>query len=271
MADQDHHEVHETYIIPPNFIESGTFMGGMFKVRNTFEAGFIAFAVGFPVFHLPFSLTTKIIVFRLTALPLFLLALIGISGESLSSFILSFFKFLLNRRALHRSDQKADEAEMPAASGRPRRSGRKVKPPRAKKARFEEEFSKEERPRRKGQAEPETHEQDDIPQKAREKLAPALKQKAATLEEYIPIKKIENGIIYTTDGRYVRILEIEPINFPLRSAREQKNIIYAFVSFLKISPVKLQIKVLTRKADINRHLELVRREMQAETDERWSR
>ena len=50
----------------------------------------------------------------------------------------------------------------------------------------------------------------------------------------------------------------------LRSAREQRNIIYSFVSYLKISPVKLQIKVLTRRADINRHLDTVRREMAQE-------
>ena len=58
-----------------------------------------------------------------------------------------------------------------------------------------------------------------------------------------------------------------PINFMLRSAREQRNIIYSFVSYLKISPIKLQIKVLTRRADINRHLDTVRREMAQEDNE----
>ena len=36
----------DTYIIPPNFIESGTFFGGMFKARNVIEAGILAFAIG---------------------------------------------------------------------------------------------------------------------------------------------------------------------------------------------------------------------------------
>ena len=53
----------------------------------------------------------------------------------------------------------------------------------------------------------------------------------------------------------------------LRSAREQRNIIYSFVSYLKISPIKLQIKVLTRRADINRHLDTVRQEMAHEENE----
>ena len=36
---------HDIYIIPPNFIESGTFFGGMFRARNVIEAGILAFAL----------------------------------------------------------------------------------------------------------------------------------------------------------------------------------------------------------------------------------
>ena len=63
------------------------------------------------------------------------------------------------------------------------------------------------------------------------------------------LKRLTNGIVYTTDHRYVKILEIEPINFLLRSAREQQSIIYSFISYLKISPVKLQIKMISKKAE----------------------
>ena len=98
MADKQ--ETQNTYIIPPNFVESGTFFGGMFKVRNAIEAGVLALAVGWPVFHLGLSLTTRIIILCMTSLPLALFGLIGISGESLSSFIFIFFKFLKNRRVV---------------------------------------------------------------------------------------------------------------------------------------------------------------------------
>ena len=86
------------------------------------------------------------------------------------------------------------------------------------------------------------------------------------LAEYLPISKVENGMIYTKDHRYVKVVEVVPINFLLRSAREQRGIIYSFVSYLKISPVKLQFKVLTRRADIGRHINTVRREMAQETN-----
>ena len=57
------------------------------------------------------------------------------------------------------------------------------------------------------------------------------------MQEYLPIKDLRNGIIETTDNRYIKILEIEPINFTLRSDEEQFNIISSFASWLKISPM----------------------------------
>lgn len=72
-------EHHDTYIIPPNFIEGSTLFGGMFKIRNVIEAGVLAAAVGVPVFSLDLSLTVRIIILCLTALPLALFALMGIT------------------------------------------------------------------------------------------------------------------------------------------------------------------------------------------------
>ena len=107
---------HDTYIIPPNFVETGTFFGGMFKARNVIEAGVLAFAIGLPVFlFLPLGLTARIIVLCLTALPLALLALIGISGESLSSFLAIFLKFLKNRRIV--GGETAGETASPGLAG----------------------------------------------------------------------------------------------------------------------------------------------------------
>ena len=35
------------------------------------------------------------------------------------------------------------------------------------------------------------------------------------MADYLPIRKIENGIIYTKDHRYVKVVEVIPINFLL--------------------------------------------------------
>lgn len=100
--------------------------------------------------------------------------------------------------------------------------------------------------------------------------AKAKKRKPEKLEfvqPFLPVKDIRNGIVETTDGRYIKILEIEPINFMLRSSEEQYNILSSFASWLKISPMKLQFKSITRKADSDKHVALIRRELAEEENE----
>jgi len=92
-------------------------------------------------------------------------------------------------------------------------------------------------------------------------------RKREVVQNFIPIKDIRYGIIETTDGRFVRILEIEPINFMLRSPEEQHGIISLFASWLKISPVKLQFKSITRRADSDKHVAMIREELKAERGE----
>lgn len=286
---------HDTYIIPPNFIETGTFFGGMFRARNVIEAGILVFAIGAPVFlFLPFGLTTRIIILCLTALPVGLVALIGISGESLSQFLVIFLKYLRNRRVVGGDGEQPEDKAVPSKSAGKHLKQRppKEKKPKAPKRRrsgeadFPAEFdevrsyeireklrpkknAKKERPAKANKAKKKAKK---CPEKGRLPKRPAhvKEQKPACLNpvaDYLPIEKVENGIIYTKDHRFVKVVEVVPINFMLRSAREQRNIIYSFVSYLKISPVKLQIKVLTRRADINRHLDTVRREMAHEENE----
>lgn len=286
---------HDTYIIPPNFIETGTFFGGMFRARNVIEAGILVFAIGAPVFlFLPFGLTTRIIILCLTALPVGLVALIGISGESLSQFLVIFLKYLRNRRVVGGDGAQPEEKAAPSKSAGKhlkQRSPKEKKPKASKRRRsgeadFPAEFdevrgyeireklrpkknAKKERPAKANKAKKKAKKR---PEKGRLPKRPAhiKEQKPACLNpvaDYLPIEKVENGIIYTKDHRFVKVVEVVPINFMLRSAREQRNIIYSFVSYLKISPVKLQIKVLTRRADINRHLDTVRQEMAHEENE----
>ena len=251
-------EHHDTYIIPPNFIEGSTLFGGMFKIRNVIEAGVLAAAVGVPVFSLDLSLTVRIIILCLTALPLALFALMGIAGEPLSSYIIAFFKWLKNRRVVGKTEPKEERKKpKPKKEKQPAPENESmlseiagvIRKQSAKKKHTEEpraaETPKQKKPHRRSKAD-----------------SPFLNPVA----EYLPIEKIANGIIYTKDHRYIKLIEVVPINFLLRSAREQRSIIYSFISYLKISPVKIQFKVLTKRADLNKHTEIVHREMEAETD-----
>lgn len=102
---------------------------------------------------------------------------------------------------------------------------------------------------------------------AKRKTGKRKPEKLSFTQDFIPIKNLEHGIIVTTGGRYIKILEIEPINFMLRSEEEQYEIICSFASWLKISPVHLQFKSITRKADSDKHIAMLRKEMETEESE----
>lgn len=328
-------EEQQVFFLPRNFIERGTFLGGMFKIRNAIEGGILAIIITIPVLYLPLSLTIRIIILCMTALPAAMVSLIGIGGESLTAFFMNALRFLINRRMIYRHDMLPDtkvKRRKKPRNKEPRTKKRRkgaatpkeetqledtpVMPdiPIKKKERREFDTStkrgikkqaredikilkfnqKEERRHQKltQKAAKKIQKQEKLRKKAAEKdSSPNLepesgqtdKEKAATppkvkasvkkkkrkyqtLEDYLPIEKIANGVIYTSDHRYVKILEIEPINFLLRSAREQQSIIYSFISYLKISPVKVHIKMISKKADINKHLAQAARELEQETN-----
>lgn len=248
-------EERDVYVIPPNFIEGGTLLGGMFKTRNVIEAGVLGLLVGLPVLNLGISLTTRVIILCLTALPLVLVALIGIAGSSLSAFILQFFRFLRNRRILTREPQKdsgAPKKSILPSWFRKKHPGQENKEQEAMPvSRSSLRFDRKERKV--------TQHKTFLP--TEDKVRPL-----NPLADYVPIEKIENGVIYTRDRRYVKVVEVVPVNFLLRSAQEQRGIIYSFISYLKIAPVRVQFKVLTKRADIDRHVETVRKELERETD-----
>ena len=268
-------EENDIYIIPPNFIDTGTVFGGTIKLRNAAEALAVSLLIGLPVFHIPVALTTKIIIACLTVLPAALFAIIGVNGESLSSFAINFLVYLKNRRIV---GLQADAGETPVNEkdagkqhgAKKKNLKKKMKP---QKENFAEEFGQFRERRQTKQADDEVMGECQKRKQGLSQMRGRIREEAEAkllnpAAAYLPIRKIENGIIYTKDHRYVKIIEVIPINFLLRSAREQRNIIYSFISYLKISPVKLQFKVLTRRADINKHLETLREEMRTETDER---
>lgn len=97
--------------------------------------------------------------------------------------------------------------------------------------------------------------------KKKPKTTPSIVQ---STQSWIPIQDIRDGVVITKDGRYIKILEFSPINFLLRSSTEQDSILFSFRSMLKIAPCKLQFKVTSRKADIEKYLAVIRKEQKKE-------
>lgn len=68
-------------------------------------------------------------------------------------------------------------------------------------------------------------------------------------QNYIPVKEVEYGIIHTTDGRWVKIMEIQPVNFYEKSSKERNKIVSNFTDLFRICPRLLQIKVTSDRAN----------------------
>ena len=94
-----------------------------------------------------------------------------------------------------------------------------------------------------------------------------VKHYAESVQGWLPISDIRDGVIITKDGRFVKLLEVLPVNFYLKSAMEQQNIIYYFSSYLKIAPDRLQFLAVTQKADIDAYIQRMWRIYDAEENE----
>lgn len=86
-------------------------------------------------------------------------------------------------------------------------------------------------------------------------------------QSLVPVVDILQGVVITEDGRYLKILEVLPTNFYLKSALEQQNMIYYMASYLRIAPVSLQILVQTGRADIDAYCEQMQRCYESEKNE----
>lgn len=70
-----------------------------------------------------------------------------------------------------------------------------------------------------------------------------------SIQAWLPIKNIIDGVVITKDNRMVKILEVLPVNIYLKSPADRENIITAFASYLKIAPDSVQLQARTLPAD----------------------
>ena len=97
-----------------------------------------------------------------------------------------------------------------------------------------------------------------------------------SIQAWLPIKDIVQGVVVTRDKRFVKILELLPVNFYTMSSMdksaaiedmEKSNAIADFAAYLKIAPANLQINVLTQPFDLDGYLKLLRGYLERETNE----
>lgn len=114
--------------------------------------------------------------------------------------------------------------------------------------------------------EQDTIEIDQIVSEPEEPEQPAKMKYLDSTQMWSPVKDIKDGIVITKDGRYVQILEFSPINFDLRSNQEKDTIAKMFGSAIRIFPNRFQIKILSRSANVESHIRLLREYQRTETN-----
>ncbi len=102
------------------------------------------------------------------------------------------------------------------------------------------------------------------PKKARRKK----KAHNGYTQDAIPIKSIQNGIIQTTSGMFVKILEVLPINFYDMSLDRQADIANIFASMFNEGPSKVHLKCITDKNNPSRMIAYLKQKCE---EEKWQR
>ena len=93
-------EIMNEFYIPSNFEDNGKLMG-LFGIRNVVEAGILSLPFVYLVFKLmPVSLTWKIIISAVFAIPIGGFALLGINDDPLTVFVSNWWNWLKNRKIL---------------------------------------------------------------------------------------------------------------------------------------------------------------------------
>ena len=76
-----------------------------------------------------------------------------------------------------------------------------------------------------------------------------------SVQDWLPFQKIlNNGIIKLENSSYIKIIEIIPINFNLKSELEKKAILNSYKIFLKSCNFDIQILIQSNKEDLSKYI-----------------
>ena len=76
-----------------------------------------------------------------------------------------------------------------------------------------------------------------------------------SVQDWLPFQKIlNNGIIKLENSSYIKIIEIIPINFNLKSELEKESILNSYKLFLKTCNFDIQILIQSNKEDLSKYI-----------------
>ena len=81
-----------------------------------------------------------------------------------------------------------------------------------------------------------------------------------SVQEWLPIERILNkGIIKMKDSSYIKILNVSPINYSLKSDLEKEAILESYKNFFKNINFNLQILIQSKKEDLSPNIKLLKK------------
>ena len=89
-------EFNNVYAIPANYTDSGKLLGGMLETRNAVETVALVILVGYPelfLFSMPAMM--RIVLMVLTLIPLAVVSMMGIDGDSLFQYLGHIIRFFI--------------------------------------------------------------------------------------------------------------------------------------------------------------------------------
>ena len=80
------------------------------------------------------------------------------------------------------------------------------------------------------------------------------------MQEWVPLKQIfSDGIVEIPNNAYIKILEVVPINYNLKSDLEKEAILNSYKIFFKTCNFDIQILIQSNKEDLSHHISKIKK------------
>jgi len=87
-------------------------------------------------------------------------------------------------------------------------------------------------------------------------------------QEWLLLDKILDDGIFISNGKYVKMIKVFPINYELKSDLEKEAILNSYKLFLKVCDFDIQILVQSRKENLDSHILQIKNQVESEKNEK---
>ena len=89
-------------------------------------------------------------------------------------------------------------------------------------------------------------------------------------QDFVPVKRVQNGVVVIEDDRgktrFIKILEINAVNFAIMAPEEQDRLIMTYMRQLRTGPDSFQIKIVTKRSNIEEYIAAAKKALSEEQD-----